>query len=762
MQTVHDLNTTPHGVGRSPWKRALALGMTLSGLMACGQEPMAGIADDLAVTMDALKIAKPLSPVSAGDRCLEPENGKLNNGARVRLVACNGSGTQQWEVDTDTGLVAVRGGKLCLDVVDGIDRKGTALQLWDCNKDNVNQQFDVNGSALVWRKGKKCLGLEGGVKPNAPLQILMCNNTANSQAWNLAQTSGGGTQPGNSGKNTAPNGGQNSGSGQTDKVDFGPTVLIFDSGMSMQDIQAKMNDVYNKQRPNHFGPERFAYLFKPGSYNLDVKIGFGMTAAGLGASPDDVQITGAVRVKGDFLPDNNATQNFWRGVENMSVVPTQDNGALVWAISQGTSFRRMHVRGNMNLSDNGWSSGGFVADSKIDGTIDSGSQQQFLTRNTTYGRWNGSNWNMVFVGDKNAPSGAWPNAPYSVVEKTPVIREKPYLAVDGAGRYVVRNPQTKRSSVGNGWGSGQSQDAEIPISKFYIAKSSVDNADSINAALDKGLHVIFTPGLYNLNKSLQVRNANTILLGMGIATLRATQGDAVITTADVDGLSISGFVVDAGPTNSKSLFVVGQSGSSNDHTGNPAALHDISCRVGGAGKGRTTACLTINSRDVILDNTWLWRADHGDGANWYDNPSLNGIVVNGANVTAYGLFSEHFQEYQTLWNGENGTVYMYQSELPYDPPNQDAWQHDGVAGWASYKVANSVKQHKALGMGVYAFFHNRVRVDSAIESPNVPGVTPQHIVTVWLGQAEGSEVTHIINGWGDTANSRNRVIRTPW
>lgn len=744
------------------WQRTWAMGLTLTTLMACGAEPMAETAQDLAVSRDALRVTKPLSPLSAKGQCLEPEGGAVQNGTKVRLVACTGAATQQWDIDTGTGLVSVKGSKLCLDVTDGIDRRGTPLQLWDCNKDNDNQKFDVTGNALIWRKTKKCLGLEGGVRTNAQLQVLVCNSKAASQAWGLDVSGGAASGSQDSGKNTAPAqqaGGNTSNDG---KVDFGANVLVFDSSMSMNDIQAKISQVYDKQRANHFGPERYAYLFKPGRYKLDVKLGFGMTVAGLGASPDDVEITGSVRAKGEFLPDNNATQNFWRGVENLSVVPTLDNGALVWAISQGTSFRRVHVRGNMNLSDNGWSSGGFVADSKIDGTLDSGSQQQFLTRNTAYGRWNGSNWNMVFVGNKDAPSGSWPQAPYSVVPTTPVIAEKPYLAVDGAGRYVVRRPQVKRASSGISWNDTQNGDTELPISSFYIAKVATDNADSINAALDRGQHVLFTPGSYSLDKSLQVRKSNTILLGMGIATLKAAQGTAAITAADVDGLSISGFTIDAGPTNSASLLVVGEAGSQNDHSSNPTALHDMYCRVGGAGKARATACFTINSRDVILDNTWLWRADHGDGATWDGCPSRNGIVVNGSNVTAYGLFSEHFQEYQTLWNGENGATYMYQSEFPYDPPNQDAWQHDGVAGYASYKVANHVTQHKALGMGMYAFFFNRVRVDSAVESPNVPGVTPQHIVTVWLGQADGSEVTHPINGWGDTANSSNRVIRTPW
>ena len=83
----------------------------------------------------------------------------------------------------------------------------------------------------------------------------------------------------------------------------------------------------------------------------------------------------------------------------------------------------------------------------------------------------------------------------------------------------------------------------------------------------------------------------------------------------------------------------------------------------------------------MADQIWLWRADHGAGAAWATNPTKNGLVVNGENVTIYGLFNEHHEEYQTLWNGNGGRVYFYQSELPYDVPDQrllDERHHPGL------------------------------------------------------------------------------------
>src|SRR2546429_2671889 len=136
--------------------------------------------------------------------------------------------------------------------------------------------------------------------------------------------------------------------------DFGPNVLIFDP--SMKDIQPRVDAIFVKQEANQFGSERYAYLFKPGKYDLDVQVGFYTQVVGLGKSPDDVAITGAVRSKARWMRGN-ATCNFWRSAENLSVTPTQDDNVNIWAVSQGTALRSVHVKGNLNLSDGGWSSG---------------------------------------------------------------------------------------------------------------------------------------------------------------------------------------------------------------------------------------------------------------------------------------------------------------------------------------------------------------------------------------------------------------------
>ena len=477
--------------------------------------------------------------------------------------------------------------------------------------------------------------------------------------------------------------------------DFGPNVLIFDPAMPA--IQKQIDAVFAKQESSQFGPGRFAYLFKPGKYDLDVQVGFYTQVLGLGRSPDDVAITGAVRSRAGWM-HGNATCNFWRSAENLSVTPTLDRNTDIWAVSQATALRRVHVKGNLNLSDGGWSSGGFIADCKIDGRVDSGSQQQWLSRNSDWGTWRGGVWNMVFVGTTNPPTGDWPERPYTVIEQTPLVREKPYLTIDETGHYFVMAPQFNSAPTrGISWGGSDTNAKAIPIEQFFLARADRDNAASINAALDGGKNVLFTPGIYHLETSLHVSQPGTIILGLGYPTLVPDHATSAITVSDVDGVEVGGLILEAGRDESPTLLEVGPPGSKASHATDPVCLYDIATRAGGAAAGTTSCFVTINSNNVVAENFWLWRADHGAGADWNSNKNPNGLIVNGNDVTFYGLFVEHCQEYQTIWNGNGGRVYFYQSEMPYDPPSQQAWSHGGVRGYASYKVGDGGHDAPSLG-----------------------------------------------------------------
>ena len=539
---------------------------------------------------------------------------------------------------------------------------------------------------------------------------------------------------------------------------FGPNVLQFNPSMSMAAIQNLLSGVFANQQNSEFGLGRYVYMFQPGQYsNLDVNVGYYTQVLGLGQSPDTVTVNGNVHSEG-VLANHNATTTFWRSCENLAVVP--GSGTMTWAVSQGTSLRRMHVRGSLNLAntDNGaYSSGGFLADSKVDSTVSSLSQQQWLSRNDVWGNWSGGAWNMVFVGVSNPPSGNWPSPPYTIITNTPLVREKPYLYVDSNTNFFVRVPNLRTNSLGTTWTGGMTPGVSIPISQFYVAQPGVDNAGSINAALNAGMNLIVTPGIYNLTNSIQVTQPDTIVLGLGFPTLIPTNRNPAMVIADVDGVKVSDIIFDAGTTASPSLLLVGTATSSVDHSADPICLYDICSRVGGQFVGTTTNCVTINANNIIGDNLWLWRADHGAGSTpyWTGNPSQSGVVVNGNFVTMYGLFSEHHQQYQTLWNGNWGRVYFYQSELPYDPQSQSSWSEaPGVPGYASYKVADTVTSHQAYGLGVYAVFINTggaiISCYNAMETPtNSPQVNVHHMMDVYItGNGGTSQIYHIINGTG--------------
>jgi len=537
--------------------------------------------------------------------------------------------------------------------------------------------------------------------------------------------------------------------------DFGPNVLIFNPSMAAATMQERIDKVYAAQRNNQFGLARNALLFAPGDYKLDIPIGYYTQVLGLGASPDSVHIAGNVHSDAT-LPRNNATCTFWKAAEGFSVTPT--GGTMKWAVSQAAPFRRMHVRGDIVLhQDSGWASGGWMSDDLIDGNVGAGPQQQWISRNTEWGGWTGANWNMVFVGVVSPPAGEWPNPPYTKIAKVPIVREKPFLEVDSSGKFVVRVPALRSNSSGISWRAGSTPGKSIPLSEFYVARPDLDTAATINAQLARGKNLLFTPGIYELADTIRVRRANTVVLGLGFATLRANNGVTAMTVADVDGVILAGLLFDAGEANSPVLLEVGPKGSSASHVNNPTSLHDIFFRVGGAAVGRASVNLRINSSNTIVDHTWIWRADHGAGVGWTSNTSANGLVVNGNDVTIYGLFVEHYQEFQVLWNGNGGRVYFYQSEIPYDPPDQPSYTSaPGTNGWAAYKVAENVTSHEAWGLGIYSVFRNRgVVLSRAIEVPNNPNVRFHSMITVRLGN--NGEIGNVINDTGGATAGSPRV-----
>lgn len=565
--------------------------------------------------------------------------------------------------------------------------------------------------------------------------------------------------------------------------DFGPNVHIFDPSMPTADIQAAADAIYAQQVDDEMGPNRYALLFKPGVYGsaaepLILKVGYYTEIAGLGALPTDVVINGHVDVYNRCLaPDNCiALNNFWRALSNLTIQVESAGldgcraSGNFWAASQAAPMRRVNITGaNLTLMDYctagpQFASGGYIADSQT-GYIINGSQQQYLVRNSAIGGWSNGVWNQVFSGVLGAPATSFPDPPYTTLDESPVTREKPFLYIGDDGNYYVFVPDARFDSAGVSWDGGLPPGRSIPIEDFFIATPGLP-ANRINRELARGQHVLFTPGVYHLDRKIMVKHRDTVVLGLGLATLTADNGNVLMTVADVKGVKLAGLTFDAGPRNSRVLLQVGTRRSLNGNAArlglwsdpqNPTTLSDIFFRIGGPAVGKATTSLEVNANNVILDHIWAWRADHGNGVGWDLNTADTGVVVNGFNVTAYGLFVEHYQKHHTIWNGENGMTIMYQNELPYDPPSQAAWQENGVNGYTAYLVSDWVETHEAWGLGSYSFFNQGVDIhaERAFQVPVTPGVKMHSLLTVFLN-ADGG-IDHVINDVGAPVNSSNQL-----
>ena len=568
-------------------------------------------------------------------------------------------------------------------------------------------------------------------------------------------------------------------SAATTATSLGPNVIVFDPSMPVGQIQTTIDAIHAQQVDAEMGTNRYALLFKPGVYGtaaqpLQIKVGYYTEIAGLGASPTDVTINGKIEVYNRCLaPDNCvALVNFWRTLSNLTLNINslgQDGcraSANFWAVSQAVSMRRLNITGaNLSLMDYctagpQFASGGFIADSNLPFVIN-GSQQQWLIRNSRIGGWSNAVWNQVFAGVEGAPSDVtFPNPPYTTLATTPVSREKPYLFLDAQGDYAVRVPSAHTDTSGTTWGLAMTAGRTIPLGDFFVATPS-DSVHTINNQLARGKNLLLTPGVYDVGQSIAVKRADTVVLGLGHATLTAVGGATPLTVADVPGVIVAGVTIDAGTVESPVLLEVGkkngnQSPKKSDPS-NPTTLSDVYFRVGGPHIGKADVALEVNRDNVLIDHTWVWRADHGiegfsgDTERWNTNTGRNGVVVNGDNVTATGLFVEHFQEYNVIWNGENGRTILYQNELPYDPPTQADWMHDGVEGWAGYKVGDNVKTHRLDGGGVYVFNRNNpsIHTENGFEVPETAGVRLHHVMTVNLS---AGTIDHVVNGVGDAAD----------
>ncbi|MEK1907590.1 MAG: hypothetical protein AAAB13_17565 [Pseudomonas sp.] len=519
---------------------------------------------------------------------------------------------------------------------------------------------------------------------------------------------------------------------------------------------------------------------------VNAEIGYYTAVYGLGRSPEDVLINGALHVEPkqenpygnpqDGSLESNSLTKFWRSMSNLTINPIQrpvgddallpypegiaPPNTLRWAVSQAAPLRRVNILGNLELSGHygAYAFGTYIANSQVQGSVISGdgtmqkAQAHWYTRNSTIGQWDGRAVNYLFSGVIGAPASNFATTGITNLQATPASREAPFLYVDQNKRFNVFVPHAKSYASGHDWEVSPQAGKQLPIQTFYIAKPT-DSAATINAQLRQGKNLIVTPGVYQLSEAIKISRPGTVVLGLGYPSLTPTTGKSAIEVGNITGVMLSGLIIDAGPKQSNVLVKVGQPGSYAGEPHDPTTLSDVYIRVGGPQLGSAKTSVEVNNSNVILDHNWLWRGDHGTGTAWGENKADHGLIVNGNDVNALGLFVEHYQKNQVIWNGERGRTLFYQSEMPYDPPSQAAWMNGSKEGFASYVVAPGVKSHEATGLAIYTLFvmGQDIFASSAIEAPVSPRVKLQAMTSSVIAGFGG--IRHVVNEVGPTASA---------
>ena len=534
----------------------------------------------------------------------------------------------------------------------------------------------------------------------------------------------------------------------------------------------------------------------------------------------------------------NSTVNFWRSMSNLTLnvmdsannyvpqpitqqPPIGDAGDCyagstdMWSVSQATPVRSVIINGNLNFqaycsetnyNSNNYGSGSYVANSEINGQLDWSGNQQGIARNSDFDSTAGYVWNYVYSGD-GCPPGYTPPAgtacsptqdvfantqgtngdQVTELPQSPATEEEPFLYTDSSGNFNVFVPSVQQNSRGPNFLSGSETGTSVPLSSFFIANPTTP-VWSINAALARGKNLILTPGVYNLRDTIVAPHPDTVILGLGFATLVPQTGQSALKVVSNIGVKVSGLIVDAGPVNSRVLVDVGTPGPHGGpkvarEAADPDLIQDLFFRIGGP--ETTPVSATVSLKDdasySIIDDVWAWRADHGAntsvtgpqgqvGAGWTYNRGDTGVVVNGDNVTAYGLAVEHYQKTEVIWNGQGGTNIFFQNELPYDVPSQAVWNQSATRlGYPAFEVSPKVTSFNGYGMGSYVVFiyTNATLWDSmAYEAPNKPGVVFTDAMDLFISStcsvngncptpSQSGGLQSVIDGVGGTATNAN-------
>ena len=541
-----------------------------------------------------------------------------------------------------------------------------------------------------------------------------------------------------------------------------------------------------KMQQNNYGPgngefvdDHYTFLFTKDDYTSlgFLPVGYYTHVAGLEAKVSDVTIP--VVCKGD---GNEALDTFWRCLENVSTValtPAQSDTVpqrypdatfapthTTWATSQAAPLRRC-ILSNLALATqcgtaSCYASGGFSADCVMKGDVIFGGQQQWLSLCDAYDpastKPSMAVWNSVFVGCQNAPKTLdgkdcgrnWQNdgqGPVPSDTRGVMVNMKlPELVLARISKPFLQRKSEENLQLG----------MMVPTTPLP-ADASVDDEPedfllaydecSLRDALAKGTRIVLSSQhAILLNQPLVISRDNVIVLGLGVPVLRINTTSATISVTG-KGCVLAGLLIEPGLRNVDTLL---------SWSGLNGRAYDLYTRVGGALPPMTVGCKTqlaiTETAGLILENAWLWRADHDTtGGNPTCDPNKVGgqsgnlsevglHVSPGALLYCYGLASEHNSDQNVLWEG-NGAVFFYQSELDYCP--SDKFNSSG------FQLAlKDGGFFLGRGMGTYCFFPGSIAptIPSGFTSTSSGKVDLDALVTVWLKNEGGIE--HVYNQLG--------------
>ncbi|WP_108652746.1 glycosyl hydrolase family 28-related protein [Dongshaea marina] len=599
-------------------------------------------------------------------------------------------------------------------------------------------------------------------------------------------------------------------------------VKSSDGADVLNKLGTKIGGPQDGSRPgltSQWSDKRYAILIEGSSapYTMakPFKIGYYTQILGVGTSKNSTTVAPGINVLNECdttaytksCKTVGALNNFWRGMENLTIdssnLKNPDGitpaGTLRFAVSQASPIRNVDFKGKDLLMcdwnvgqinenpDHSWpcgfASGGFMANSHIDKELQTGSQQQFYVTDTSFSNWKAGNWNMVshnnqgpltIAGEDGSTQNSWGDFPFTDIKDTLTIPDKPRLVYTQGDWRVDRGDGSTSLSV---------KDSFVVISpqSSTTEQNTQVDAQKVSSELSQGKSLIVMPGVYDINGTIKVP-ANTTVLGIGVPSLVCNSGQCIDVEGE-QGVRLAGITLEAGTARPSSdpvntlLKVGGDTLNSNDNSMNPDVLQDVYCRIARTttamtGNPAANSCVTVNANNTIGQNLWLWRADHdaqsGTSADpennlvgWDTDQAEYGLIVNGKDVVMNGLAVEHFQNYQTVWNGQGGQINFYQSEMPYLMPingGSSAQVKCSLPGQASSVtkqvcpsliVTDKASGFVGKGLGVYSYFPNAqgqttIHAPTAIEVKATGGVSIEHVMTRWLNGDKQSGIDSIL------------------